>query len=638
MLGLTAVSAGILASSIDQFKTGLLCREYLNRLGPTNTAVLAAAEIPSSLFNAATEKTIRGMIKATPTLRPGPECQAPEIQAFTAKTLAVIHAIKGIASTLSIGYWTSLSDKHGRVKIMLVSSVNALFMLGCLVTMGMWWNQIGLPLMVIASLVNGLLGGVGLGGALILAYAADCTDPSRRSLIYSWLHAGISLGFSMGPFLGGTLVKATGSIMVVIYFNIVAGLVALVMLVFVLPESLPSKQPALIRNLYEKATKSCNNDPKMLQEQHVAWHSHVVRSLLFFKPNGRNTNLILLAAISFLQTLALQGTFSVLILYTNRCFLWTEYEDGILLSLSSTIRVLSLLIILPGLVHFYHRQAVSRQIKHGKMTDSSDYITKETNDPSNCHSQQQQHRNESDRNEEPVHTYPYHVTHGLEDPVSASNLEHLRDAALDISDDECSFQERSHRQSTFDYATTLAPPAPSSLSLPSASRTNYSAAKAATSSTSPSSSSTPSSSTDSSSAPGSSKKTANDTRLDTWIVRLGFAINSATYIGFGISTQAWMFYMWYSLHAISIIAAPSLKSLLTSLVRPSQFGAVFGAIVVLESIAGIFSHLAISWVYASTVKTRPDFVWYYCAVLTGLAMVLSFMIRQKLCAKGVAEV
>lgn len=103
-----------------------------------------------------------------------------------------------LLGTLSIGYWTSLSDKHGRVKIMLVSSVNALFMLGCLVAMGMWWNQIGLPLMVIASLVNGLLGGVGLGGALILAYAADCTDPSRRSLIYSWLHAGISLGFSMG--------------------------------------------------------------------------------------------------------------------------------------------------------------------------------------------------------------------------------------------------------------------------------------------------------------------------------------------------------------------------------------------------------------------------------------------------------
>ena len=126
----------------------------------------------------------------------------------------------------------------------------------------------------------------------------------------------------------------------------------------------------------------------------------------------------------------------------------------------------------------------------------------------------------------------------------------------------------------------------------------------------------------------------SDLKLDTWVIRLGFIVNSVTYIGYGLATQSWMFFLASALHATSIIASPSLKTLLTSMVEPSEFGAALGAIQVLESIAGIFSPIVISWVYATTVKTRPDLVWYCCALLTGACTVLSFMIRQKQFVKG----
>ncbi len=105
------------------------------------------------------------------------------------------HSLLG---TASVGYWASLSDKYGRTKLMLLGPIGSLFSLCALVAEGLWWDQIGLPLMVLASLVNGVMGGIGLGGALGMAYAADCTDPSRRSLVYSWLHAGLFLFLGIG--------------------------------------------------------------------------------------------------------------------------------------------------------------------------------------------------------------------------------------------------------------------------------------------------------------------------------------------------------------------------------------------------------------------------------------------------------
>lgn len=81
---------------------------------------------------------------------------------------------------------------------MILAAVNHLFMGFSIFAMDRWWDQIGLPLMFIMSLVSGLLGGIGTSATMSLAYAADCTDPGRRSLIYSWLHAGLFFGMTVG--------------------------------------------------------------------------------------------------------------------------------------------------------------------------------------------------------------------------------------------------------------------------------------------------------------------------------------------------------------------------------------------------------------------------------------------------------
>ncbi|KAF9957343.1 hypothetical protein BGZ70_009542 [Mortierella alpina] len=592
LFALVAVSGGMLTSSVGQYHASMLCREYMNRHAPSNTTFLTAADMTTSLFNAAAASAAGGVIP----LRPPRECQVPEILAYTAKTMALVEVLGGIAGTASVGYWASMSDKYGRTKLMLLGPIGSLFSLCALVAEGMWWDQIGLPLMVVASLVSGVMGGISLGGALGMAYAADCTDPSRRSLVYSWLHAGLFLFLGIGSFLGGTLASANDSIMPIIYFDIFACFTGLALLVFVVPESLPSKQSAHIQELYEKAVKPYKKaENRESQEQQGAWHSHMFRALMFFKPNGKNTNLILLGAISFLQMLALKGTFSVLILYTNRMFNWTEYEDGILFSLGSMVRLFALLVLLPVFVHFYRKHAA----KKGKKGGSS--VPSQRATPSNSGLRNDHRQYVASDDEGPINNPLSAMAIGIADPAVASSLEHLGEAALNLSDDEDSFEERRRRQSTVDSSATL----------PSTSKSSRT--KTATLSD----------------ASRTAEEAHSDLKLDTWVIRIGFAINSVTYIGYGLATTTWMFYLASALHAVSIIASPSLKSLLTHLVEPSQFGAVLGAIQVVESVAGIFSPIVISWVFAATVSTRPEFVWYCCAALTGVALVLSFMVRQK---------
>ncbi|KAF9115274.1 hypothetical protein BGX27_008396 [Mortierella sp. AM989] len=533
IFGLTYVSNGMLSSSIGQFQASLLCREYLNR-HTSNTTLIGG----------------KGSMVA---LRPAAECQIPEIQAFTAQMLALVEVVGSIASTFSIGYYSSLSDTHGRRIAMSLAFTNTLLVLGSIVIMGMYWDYIGLPLMIVSGLVNGLLGGTLLGFTMSLAYAADCTDPAKRSLVFSWLHAGAYLGIAIGSYLGGVIVRETKTILTVVYIDFTTTVICLLFMAIFIPESLPAKQPAAIRRLYEDfAKKDCSTTKT---QESVAWHSHATRALSFFKPNGRNTNLFLLAAISFLQMLSFRGALS----------------DGIMFSLGSWVRLITMMAILPALVYFH--QVTSRK----KLNKSKAKAIAETGN-------------------------------GIQPGPSRTE-----------DFDEESTQEHRSRQISVDSAASLSsnqtavPHSPISIS---------SDKKVAT--TGP-----PVSPESEVVATRTKAQAFSDMKFDTWMIRLGSAISAITYVGYGLAREGWMFILATSLHAMCVISNPSLKSLLTSLVEPSQFGAVLGAIQVVDSIAVIFSPIVISWVYALTVKTMPAFVWYNLAAWSVICVVLSFMIRQK---------
>ncbi|KAF9151743.1 hypothetical protein BG015_006263 [Linnemannia schmuckeri] len=616
IFGMTWITNGMLASSQGQFQAALLCREYLNR---------HTSNISTTLLASASEGGISSFL-ASAAVKPAEECLLPEIQAFTAKILALTEVITGLASMFTIGYYASLSDKYGRKIIMIVGFLNALLVLGSFVLMSVYWDQIGLPLMILSGLVNGLLGGTTLGVTMALAYAADCTDPSQRHLAFSWLHAALYFGLAIGPYMGGSISKATGTILTVVFIDITVTSLGLLLTVFVMPESLPYMQPERLRRLFATNDDAKTSSNSSAAGRRAPWHSHVFQALLFFKPNGRNTNLVLLAAISFLQMLAYRGTISVIILYTNRLFQWTEYEDGVMFSLSSTARLVTMLIFLPLL----NRAPHARSLSYGSQASTShqDQGTFDRNQRlSTLHDEAMIGRSDVVNNQ---------TVFNPNDPTIAASLQFLGETALDFrsdddgeDDDEYdyggyageSFLDRRRRQESVDSLATLTPSKAPARCSP---RFNQPVTTTSATNSEPTSSST----TENSILRAKEQK-FSDMKFDTWMIRLGFAINSITYVGYGLASETWMFYLATALHAVSIISSPSLKSLLTNLVEPSQFGAVLGALQVVDSVAAVVSPVVISWVYALTVSTMPEFVWYSCAFWTGICVVLAFMIRQK---------
>ncbi|KAG0374222.1 hypothetical protein BGX24_010665 [Mortierella sp. AD032] len=658
IFGMAWITSGMLASSQGQFQAALLCREYLNRHTSnfTSTALLSAiAEGGSNGSGVGSFLASAPVSMMMASFQPSEECKVHEIQAFTAKILALLDVITGLASASTIGYYTSLSDKYGRKVVMILGFFNSLLVLGSFVLMSSYWDQIGLPLMILSGLLNGLLGGTTLGVTMALAYAADCTDPAKRSLAFSWLHAGLYFGLAIGPITGGLISEATGTILAVAYIDIAATSLSLFLTVFFLPESLPSRQPEHLRRLYTvDDTKDRSAATDAPTRRAASWHSHTLQALSFFKPNGRNTNLVLLAAISFLQMLAYRGTLTVIILYTNQIFNWSYKEDGIMFSLSSTARLVTLLIFLPLLVHFYQKSVTKKQrrlaaqatsssapgLTHGRGmsygTQDSSSLEQEQEDTFNRNQRSPTLHDEAMGRSDVVSNQTVFNPH---DPTIAASLQALGERTLELGDfndddgdnvddedeyDEESFLDKRRRQSSADSLVTLIPSKATANRSPRLNRDQTSS----TSTTDELSTSDTATSTTAGTV-RSKEQAFSDMKFDTWMIRLGFAINSITYVGYGLARESWHFYLATALHAASIIASPSLKSLLTSVVEPSQFGAVLGALQVVDSIAAIFSPILISGVYAMTVSTMPEFVWYSCAFWTGICVLLAFMIRQK---------
>lgn len=87
----------------------------------------------------------------------------------------------------------------------------------------------------------------------IHAYVADCTDPSRRSRIFSIYLGLVYIGMTIGPAFGGLLVRWSGNLLAVFYYAFVNHLFFASMVWFVVPESLAPTQLSRARAAYNES-------------------------------------------------------------------------------------------------------------------------------------------------------------------------------------------------------------------------------------------------------------------------------------------------------------------------------------------------------------------------------------------------
>ncbi len=220
-------------------------------------------------------------------------------------------------------YLGRLSDKYGRVPVLIVSQV------GTAVSFIMLGTAQSVSMLFAARILDGITGG---NIIVAQAYITDVTPREKRTQSLGYVFAAFGLGFIFGPALGGILSAAFGP-RVPYYIAAAAAVLVVVLTWFSLDESLTIEQRAVNRS-YKKE----NLNPVQI---------------------ARNSSLVLILLIAFVGQSALgllQATFALF----GQAVLFAGYSErlislgiGLMLTIVGIGQVMAQAAVLPrALKHF----------------------------------------------------------------------------------------------------------------------------------------------------------------------------------------------------------------------------------------------------------------------------------------------
>lgn len=191
----------------------------------------------------------------------------------------------------------SLSDKYGRRPVILISCAGlAIDYVLMAVAPNLWWLAAG---RIIAGITSSSF-------TTVFAYMADITAPEKRARAYGLIGAAFSLGFVLGPVLGGFLGELGPR--APFWFAAALSGVAFLYGLLVLPESLsPEKRMAF------------------------SWkRANPIGALMLLK---RHAELTGLAVVNFLLYFSHHVFSAVFVLYAGLRYGWGPWQVGLLLAL-----------------------------------------------------------------------------------------------------------------------------------------------------------------------------------------------------------------------------------------------------------------------------------------------------------------
>ncbi|KAJ7639855.1 major facilitator superfamily domain-containing protein, partial [Mycena polygramma] len=142
---------------------------------------------------------------------PSPRCLSdPAVQAGAARIQTIFTTAMGLLSALTTGWWGRFGERHGRTKVLAFATLGLFltdltFILAS--TPSSPLSSHGHKLLLIAPVIEGLLGGWSTLQSVTSAYISDCTSSGSRASVFSRFTGVSFLGFGLGPILGGWLIR-----------------------------------------------------------------------------------------------------------------------------------------------------------------------------------------------------------------------------------------------------------------------------------------------------------------------------------------------------------------------------------------------------------------------------------------------
>ncbi|EEP79396.1 predicted protein [Uncinocarpus reesii 1704] len=311
-----------------------------------------------------------------------PQCRIPEVQALVSRFQLMLNLIAGGLAAIASPKLGVLSDGYGRTKIIGLATLGTLLGEVLTVLVAARPDIFPLNLLLLGALVDGLFGSVTTAVALTQSYAADCIPPERRNVAFGYFHGALFSGIALGPLIAGYLIKLTENVLIVFYSVLGCQLLFLLSVTLIVPESL-SKE----RQEQNRRRRNIQLTGMRLSWKHFNPLDFLKPLSIFFPPKSKanallpgetkrlhdlRRNLIILAAIDASIFGVAMGTMGILIIYAEYMFHWGNFESSMLVSLTSSVRVVLLLVVLPTITRLVRGRASGRS--HNTGSDMLDIV------------------------------------------------------------------------------------------------------------------------------------------------------------------------------------------------------------------------------------------------------------------------
>jgi hypothetical protein len=307
------------------------------------------------------------------------QCRIPQVQSNAAQILLYVNLISGFLSALVSPRLGDLSDRYGRMPLMSLCVAGTLISEVFVTFIAAYPDHASVNWLLVAAFVDGLCGSFTLALSLVHSYGADCTSPERRNVVFGYIHATLFTGIALGPYLFGLLIKHTGKVLDVFLAVLVLHGIYLFTLFFLIPESLSKERQNIARtkHLAKPQEGDANFQRNFLRELHP-YNIFKPLAILWPKPSPSQSspekralfrklrkNLVLIAAIDTLMFGVGLGTVQIIILYAEYVFGWGNYESSVFISVVNGGRVITLLVILPGITRLIRGPTRGNQVNSG---------------------------------------------------------------------------------------------------------------------------------------------------------------------------------------------------------------------------------------------------------------------------------
>ncbi|PQE31538.1 tetracycline-efflux transporter protein [Rutstroemia sp. NJR-2017a WRK4] len=289
-----------------------------------------------------------------------PQCRIPEVQSLVTKFVMYITVITGILSAImapKLGAW---SDRYGRTRLLVITSLGGLLTEIITILAGKVPDMVPYQWLLAGAVFDGLCGSFTAGMALTHAYAADCTPPSKRAVSFAYFHACLFGGIAIGPLMAAAILKLSDDLVLVFYVALGIHAFFIAFLVFIVPESLTQKRQVRAREKYA------------LETQGQTWLQALTRTnplapLKILWPSKREasthvrTNLLLLATVDTIIFGVAIGAMTVVIYYSGFQFGWDTADTAFYISTVNIARVFALVGLLPLFNYLMRTRPRARQ-------------------------------------------------------------------------------------------------------------------------------------------------------------------------------------------------------------------------------------------------------------------------------------